>query len=78
MLSMLIAGILFQRGIQTDLVVVHVNVRTDDCVSGGMQVEELTKDTIAVSQLSNGDITRGIRGADRVHGWCRIEAGYVH
>ena len=73
MLSMLIAGILFPRGIISHTVVV---VRNSNCVSGGMQVEELTKGTTAVSQLSNGDIIRGIRGANRVHDWCRVEAVY--
>lgn len=73
MLSMLIAGILFPRGIHTQITVngdVNIHIH---CVSGEMQVEELTKGTIAVSQLSNGDIIRGVRGADRVHGWCRVE-----
>ncbi|XP_067033979.1 uncharacterized protein [Acropora muricata] len=74
MILMLIAVILFPRGIQT--IALNVNIHGDDCVSGGMQVEELTKGTIAVSQLSNGDIIRGIRGADRVHSWCRVEAVY--
>ena len=47
-----------------------------DCVSGDMWVEELTKGNVRVSQLSNDDIIRGIRGADRVPGWCRVEAVY--
>ena len=74
MLSMLIAGILFPRGIISNTVII---VYKNSCVSGGMQVEELTKGTTAVSQLSNGDIICGIRGADRVHDWCRVEAVYA-
>ena len=87
MLSMLIAGILFPWGIQTHDVDVDIDADVDIdtgpditingdvyCVSGEMQVEELTKGTITVSQLSNGDIIRGIRGAHRIHGWCRVEA----
>ena len=74
MILMLIAGIFFPRGIQT--VAININTFGDDCVSGGMQVEELTKGTIAVSQLSNGDVIRGIRGADRIHSWCKVEAVY--
>ena len=78
MLSMLIAGIFFPRGIQTDHECCKDCPDEDcekcSCVSGEMQVEELTKGIMAVSQLSNGDIIRGIRGADRVHGWCRVEA----
>ena len=76
MLSILTAGILFPRGIISQDTITITQVTVDNCVSGGMQVEELTKGTIAVSQLSNGDIIRGIRGADRVHGWCRVEAVY--
>ena len=74
MLSMLIAGILIHRGIQLDIIIFQCN--DCDCVSNAMLVEELTKGTIAVSQLSNGDVIRGIRGADRVHSWCRVEAVY--
>ncbi|XP_015776401.1 PREDICTED: uncharacterized protein LOC107354430 [Acropora digitifera] len=74
MLSMLIAGIIFPRGIISQDTITITKVAVNNCVSGGMQVEELTKGNIAVSQLSNGDIIRGVRGADRVHGWCRVEA----
>ena len=76
MLSMLIAGIIIPRGIISQDTITITKVAVNNCVSGGMQVEELTKGNIAVSQLSNGDIIRGIRGADRVHGWCRVEAVY--
>ena len=74
MLSVLIAGILGLQMVACDVVLVQVNV--DDCVSGDMRVEELTKGDVLVSQLSNDDIIRGIRGADRVPGWCRVEAVY--
>ena len=76
MLLMLITGIIFPWGIISQDTITITEVTIDNCVSGGMQVEELSKGTIAVSQLSNGDIIRGIRGADRVHGWCRVEAVY--
>ena len=46
------------------------------CVSGDMHVEEQSKGIIRVSQLSNGDFIRGISGADREPGWCRVEAVY--
>ncbi|XP_068727704.1 uncharacterized protein [Montipora capricornis] len=47
-----------------------------NCVSSEMRVEEQTKGTIRVSQLSNGDIIRGIRGTERMPGWCKVEAVY--
>ena len=78
-LSMLIAGIFFPGGIHTEdksEVCKYKDCKRCSCVSGEMQVEELTKGTITVSQLSYGDIIRGIRGADRVHSWCRVEAVY--
>ena len=46
------------------------------CVSGDMHVKEQSKGVIRVSQLSNGDFIRGISGADRKPGWCRVEAVY--
>ena len=46
------------------------------CVSGDMHVKEQSKGVICVSQLSNGDFIRGISGADRKPGWCRVEAVY--
>ena len=46
------------------------------CVSGDMHVEEQSRGIIRVSQLSNGDFIRGISGADRKPGWCRVEAVY--
>ena len=45
-----------------------------NCVSGDMHVEEQSRGIIRVSQLSNGDFIRGISGADRKPGWCRVEA----
>ena len=48
----------------------------NNCVSSEMQVEEQTKGIIRVSELSTGDIIRGISGADRTPGWCRVEAVY--
>ena len=51
-------------------------VVNNNCVSGKMLVEEFTKGTVAVSQLSNGDTIRGIYGADRVPGWCKVEVVY--
>ena len=73
-LSLLMVEILVLGFTQADIVLIKVVV--EDCVSGEMQVEDLTKGIITVSQLSNGDIIRGIRGADRVPGWCRVEAVY--
>ena len=46
------------------------------CVSGDMHVEEQSRGIIRVSQLSDGDFIRGISGADRKPGWCRVEAVY--
>ncbi|XP_022808729.1 uncharacterized protein LOC111345713 [Stylophora pistillata] len=46
------------------------------CVSGDMHVEEQSRGIIRVSELSNGDFIRGISGADRKPGWCRVEAVY--
>ena len=45
-----------------------------NCVSGDMHVEEQSRGIIRVSQLSDGDFIRGISGADRKPGWCRVEA----
>ncbi|PFX11589.1 hypothetical protein AWC38_SpisGene24616 [Stylophora pistillata] len=46
------------------------------CVAGNMQVEEQSRGIIRVSQLFNGDFIRGISGADRKPGWCKVEAVY--
>lgn len=43
-------------------------------VSGEMQVEEQIKGLISVSQLSEGDVIRGITGIDQTPDWCRVEA----
>ena len=43
-------------------------------VSGEMRVEEKFKGHIRVSQLSEGDTIRGIKGADRIPAWCKVEA----
>ena len=48
----------------------------NNCVAGEMQVEEQTKGIIRVSELSSGDVIRGITGADRTPGWCKVEAVY--
>ena len=47
-----------------------------NCVSGDMHVEEQSRGIIRVSQLSDGEFIRGISGADRKPGWCRVEAVY--
>ena len=52
------------------------NTDKKSCVSGEMQVEEQTRGVVRVSQLSNGDIIRGIMGADRIPTWCKVEAVY--
>ena len=39
-----------------------------------MQVEERIKGHIRVSQLSVGDVIRGIKGADRIPDWCKVDA----
>ena len=84
-LSLLIIGIL------VPVILAQVDVANNDkrrcsdcrdccnnngCVSGDMHVEEQSKGIIRVSQLSNGDFIRGISGADRKPGWCRVEAVY--
>ena len=87
-LSFLIIGTLLQAILTQGT---SVNVDVDDnkecsncenccnnngCVSGDMHVEEQSRGIIRVSQLSNGDFIRGISGADRKPGWCRVEAVY--
>ena len=44
------------------------------CVSGGMRVEEKSRSIIHVSELTTGDVIRGITGSDRTPGWCKVEA----
>lgn len=43
-------------------------------VSGEMRVEEQIRGHIRVSQLSEGDNIRGIKGADQIPAWCKVEA----
>lgn len=50
------------------------NDKSSSCVSGEMRIEEQTKGHIKVSQLSEGDIIRGIKGADKTPAWCKVEA----
>ena len=78
-LSLLIIGIL------VPMILAHDKRKCRDCknccnsggcVSGDMHVKEQSKGVIRVSQLSNGDFIRGISGADRKPGWCRVEAVY--
>lgn len=52
------------------------NCCNNECVSSEMQVEEQTKGFVRVAELSIGDIIRGVSGADRDPGWCRVEAVY--
>lgn len=47
-----------------------------DCVSGEMIVEEQTKGHLSVSQLTVGDVVRGIKGAERASAWCEVRAIY--
>ncbi len=49
----------------------------DNCVSGDMKVEELTKGIVSVSELSAGDIIRGLRGLEKTRDWCRVDAVYL-
>ena len=41
-----------------------------------MKVEELRKGIVSVSELSVGDIIRGLRGVKKTRDWCRIDAVY--
>ncbi|KAJ7393420.1 hypothetical protein OS493_006393, partial [Desmophyllum pertusum] len=50
------------------------NNDNNKCVSGEMRVEEQFKGHISVSQLSEGDVIRGITGADRTPAWCKVVA----
>lgn len=48
-------------------------VQINDCVSGSMKVEEFSKGLIKVSQLSVGDIVRGVKGLNKNPVWCRVD-----
>lgn len=82
MISKLIVGILVLGSnvglapVDADQVIL-VQIVTDDCVSGEMQVEEQTKGIIRVSELLNGDVIRGITGADQTPGWCKVEGVFL-
>ena len=51
-----------------------VIIQTESCVSGEMQVEEQSMGIIRISELSPGDIIRGITGSDQTLSWCKVEA----
>ncbi len=42
-----------------------------------MLVEERIKGHVKVSQISEGDVIRGINGNDRTPAWCKVEAVFV-
>ena len=42
-----------------------------------MKVEELTKGIVSVSELSAGDIIRGLREPEKTQDWCRVDAVYL-
>ena len=48
-----------------------------NCVSSDMKVEELKKGIISVSELSAGDIIRGLRGPEKTPDWCRVDAVFL-
>ena len=50
---------------------VHIVI---NCISGEMEVEERIKGNVKVSQLSEGDVIRGITGAEQKSAWCLVEA----
>ena len=52
------------------------NCCNNNCVSSDMKIEELSKGIISVSDLSAGDIIRGLRGLKKKPDWCRVEAVY--
>ncbi|XP_028397303.1 uncharacterized protein LOC114521088 [Dendronephthya gigantea] len=52
------------------------NCCNTNCVSSDMKIEELKKGIVSVSELSAGDIIRGLRGAEKTPGWCRVDAVY--
>ena len=51
-------------------VIINVEI---NCVSGTMQVKEQSRGTIGVSELSPGDVIRGIMGPDQTPSWCKVE-----
>lgn len=59
--------------VSASLVTVNVNLN-DGCISGEMRVEERINGYVTVSQLSEGDIIRGITGAEQKTAWCKVEA----
>lgn len=50
------------------------NDNSKNCVSGEMRVEEKSRGIIQVSELTTGDVIRGITGSDRTPSWCKVEA----
>ena len=44
------------------------------CVSGDMRVDEKSRGIIYVSELTTGDVIRGITGSDRTPAWCKVQA----
>ena len=52
----------------------NLEAKIKSCVSGKMQVEEQSRGIIRVSELSPGDIIRGITGLDQTSSWCKVEA----
>ena len=76
MSSKLIAWILVLGLVQdADAVTINlVTIQTENCVSGEMQVEEQSVGIIRISELSPGDIIRGITGSDQTSSWCKVEA----
>ena len=77
MSSKLIAWILvlgLAQDADGDFSIITINIYADSCVSGQMQVEEQSRGIIRVSELSPGDIIRGITGLDQTSSWCKVEA----
>ena len=50
---------------------------SSNCVSSEMEVEELTKGIVSVSELSAGDIIRGLREPEKTQDWCKVDAVYL-
>ena len=48
-----------------------------NCISSEMKVKELEKGIVSVSELSAGDIIRGLRGPEKTPDWCRVDAVYL-
>jgi hypothetical protein len=55
----------------------NINIYSENCVSGKMQVDEQTKGIVTVSQLSDGDVIRGISGAKQTSAWCKVTAVFL-